>query len=174
MPFPLPFIPRATWHKGDGHRYFGADRANGKRKHAGCDLLAPVGTEIYAVADGYVWEAVPRPFYHGTFALAIVHGSYLVRYCEVKGFAEGIKRRAPVKGGQVIAYVGKMLTMSMLHFEVYANTLNGPLTARRNKPYQRRADLVDPTALLDRLARDLLRSSNPVTLTASADGVSES
>jgi hypothetical protein len=40
----------------------------------------------------------------------------------------------------------------MLHFELYSGKEPGALTTRKNKPYQRRADLLDPTALLDRLA----------------------
>ena len=44
--FPLARRPAATYKKDATHhrRYFGADRDGGKRRHAGCDLLAPVGT----------------------------------------------------------------------------------------------------------------------------------
>jgi hypothetical protein len=38
---------------------------------------------------------------------------------------------------------------AMLHFEMYGNTVAGPLTQRSNRPYERRADLVDPTNFLD-------------------------
>jgi hypothetical protein len=54
----------------------------------------------------------------------------------------------------VIGYVGKMQTVaqSMLHFEMFAGTGQGPLTDRNRAPFMRRSDLVDPTALLDSCA----------------------
>jgi hypothetical protein len=48
-----------------------------------------------------------------------------------------------------------MFVNSMLHFELYAGTWNGNLTDKRNQPFQRRRDLLDPTSLLDTLAFDL-------------------
>jgi hypothetical protein len=73
-----------------------------------------------------------------------------------------------VKAGDLIAYVGRMFTMSMLHFEAYAGTLTGPLTVPKNKPYKRRADIINPTALLDRLASHVLQSHDPIEPIASA------
>jgi hypothetical protein len=58
----------------------------------------------------------------------------------------------------VIAYVGKLSSAnSMLHFELYSNTSKGSLTVRdtssttiyKDKKFQRRADLLDPTNFLD-------------------------
>lgn len=171
MPFPLPFIPKLSYRT--GARWFGARRANGKRLHAGCDLIAPVDTPIFAIADGIVLEADPdKEFYHHTKALIIRHGGFIVRYCEVKGFGPGIHRKAKVNAGDVVAYVGRMLTMSMLHFELYAGTLQGPLTVRANKPFQRRADLLNPTTLLDRLAQSVNQSGAPVQPPSFNDAVS--
>lgn len=155
--FPLPFIPQADYHKPIGgrqthRRYFGAPRDGGRRLHAGCDLLAPLGTEIYAVDDGTVVEFNPS-FYHGTGFIALAHpGGYVARYCEVLASSiKDIERNQRFKAGDVIAKVGKMLTMSMLHFELYAGTLSGRLTVHSDKKYKRRGDLVDPTAFLDGL-----------------------
>ena len=104
------------------------------------------------------------------------HGCFVVRYCEIKGFGPAIQRIgphkfAPIKAGDVIAYVGKMHTTSMLHFELYAGTLTGPLTVRSNKPFCRRADLLNPTSLLDRLSRSIGVSTNPVLGPSSSDTV---
>jgi len=165
MPFPLPFIPKLSYKIGG--RKFGAPRDHGRR-HAGCDLIAPEGTPIFAVADGTVLEATRQEFYHGTFALVIRHVGFVARYCEIKGFGKGVVRGATVRAGDVVAYVGKMFTTSMLHFEAYAGTLHGELTVRHNKPFQRRADIIDPTALLGRLASHVLESHESVEPITSA------
>ena len=167
MPFPLPFIPVQSYKTGG--RRFGADRDQGHRKRAGCDLIAPLGTPIFAVGDGVVMEAAEREFYRGTFAVAIQHHGYVVRYCEVKGVAPGIRRGTFVHAGTVIAFVGKMHLSSMLHFELYHGPYGaGGLTNRKNKPFQRRADLQDPTSFLNQLAYHVLQSHQPVTPAASS------
>ncbi len=150
--FPMRTRPSDSYH--DGSRKFGADRDNG-RKHAGCDLYAPIGTDILAVKDGVITKG-PSEFAGGTYALEVDHGDILVRYAEIKGECpEGIKIGATVKQGQVIAYVGKFVTKHdgikhMLHFELYSKKATGPLTRRDNPPFQRRSDLVDPTDFLDK------------------------
>jgi murein DD-endopeptidase MepM/ murein hydrolase activator NlpD len=167
MPFPLPFIPVQSYKSGG--RRFGADREHGRRKHAGCDLIAPLGTPIFAVDDGVVMEAAEREFYRGTFAVAVQHNGYVVRYCEVKGVAQGIRRGSFVRAGTVVAFVGRMFLSSMLHFELYRGpNKGGRLTDRRNKPFQRRADLIDPTPFLNKLALHVLQSHQPFIPTASS------
>jgi hypothetical protein len=48
-----------------------------------------------------------------------------------------------------------MYVDSMLHFEVYTGSYGvGGLSDRRNKPFNRRSDLIDPTGLLDLLNND--------------------
>lgn len=70
MPFPLSFVPKDCFYTGG--RRFGADRENGKRKHAACDLIADEGIPIYAIRDGVVeLEAGKVFFYHGTTSLAV-------------------------------------------------------------------------------------------------------
>jgi len=165
MPFPLPFVPILSYKSGG--RKFGADRSNG-RKHAGCDLIAPVGTPIFAVADGTVLDASKKEFYHHTHALEIQHPGFVARYCEIESVAPGIVKGKGVQAGQVVAYVGRMFTMSMLHFEIYAGILSGSLTVLANKPYKRRADILNPTAFLDRLSNHVLESHDPVEPIASA------
>lgn len=144
--FPLKRRPKLSYKK--GARYFGAKRSNG-RLHAGCDLIASPGTEIYAVADGVIGASYA--FYSGTDALEVKHtGGFVVRYGEISGLAAGLKRGSKVTRGQLIAYVGQLNSgSSMLHFEMYSGSETGRLTVRSNKPYQRRSDLVDPTSHLD-------------------------
>jgi murein DD-endopeptidase MepM/ murein hydrolase activator NlpD len=139
--FPLKLVPAASYQ--GGHRYFGAARTKG-RKHGGCDLLAPTGTEIVAIDDGTVIQG-PYYFYEGTYALEVEHPGFVVRYGEISAAAKGVKAKAKVVKGQVIAYVGGL---KMLHFELYTGTEVGPLTQRKNKPYERRGDVVDPAPYL--------------------------
>ena len=148
--FPLPQIPKLSYR--DQGRAFGSERPN-QRKHAGCDLLVDEGTDILAVDDGEVFELVPD-FYHGTGAIALRHkGGFIARYCEVKTDSlENITRGQLFKAGEVVAKVGKMFTLSMLHFELYSGRGAGGLTVRTNLPYQRRSDLLNPAGFLDQLA----------------------
>ena len=148
MTFPLRKRPAASYH--ERPRAFGAPRANGARKHAGCDLYAPAGTEVLAVEDGTVLRG-PYLFYDVVYALEVQHPSGIVRYGEIARAAEGIATGVAVKAGQVIGYVGKMKTVaqSMLHFELFSGAAEGPLTNRQNPPFMRRADLQNPTAFLD-------------------------
>jgi murein DD-endopeptidase MepM/ murein hydrolase activator NlpD len=145
MLFPLRFRPVASYK--DGGRFFGAPRDGGDRNHAGCDLIAPEGAEILAVADGEVIRG-PYPFFNGTDAIEVNHGGFVARYCEIKGIAAGVAVGEKVTAGQVIAYVGKMKVDSMLHFEMYSGEKHGPLT-QKHSPFKRRADLMDPTPYLD-------------------------
>jgi murein DD-endopeptidase MepM/ murein hydrolase activator NlpD len=154
MAFPLPFVPKLSWKTGG--RYFGALRSDG-RKHAACDLIAPKGTEIFAVDDGIVIRG-PYPFHHGTDAIEVQHTFFIVRYAEILKPAPGIGVGTHVTQGAVIGYVGKMYRDSMLHFEMYDGSGSGPLTVRSNKPYQRRSDLMDPTPYLDYWSQFVLMS----------------
>ncbi len=159
MPFPLSLIPELSYKTAG--RKFGAPRDGGKRKHAGCDLIAKLGTEIYAIDDGVVLQE-SKDFYHGTNSLVVQHRSgIVVRYCEIlKKDEVKLERGAVVKAGDLIAHVGKMHVDSMLHFELYSGQAFGELTQRNNGAFQRRSDLVDPTDLLDKLALEF-RAAHP-------------
>jgi len=148
--FPLKTKPSESYKT--GIRAYGSNRSKGKRKHAGVDLYAPKGTAIRAMKDGKVLRHYS--FYLGTYALEIDHGDMVIRYGEISRVADSIKTGVSVKRGQIIAYVGELVfksgnKMSMLHLEAYKGTGSGALTVRSAKPYQRRSDLFDPTALLD-------------------------
>lgn len=146
--FPLRQRPVSSYS--NGGRKFGASRSNGTRKHAGCDLIAPKGTEVLAMASGKVIRG-PYHFYSGAYALEIKHSNgEVVRYGEIlKIVPAGIRIGARIAQGQVIARVGQLQSgSSMLHLEIYSGTESGKLTQAGNK-YKRRNDLIDPTPYLD-------------------------
>jgi murein DD-endopeptidase MepM/ murein hydrolase activator NlpD len=147
-------------------RWFGAPRDGGRRKHAACDLIAPLGTDVFAIDDGYITE-VTRDFYRGTSAIAVKHRSgFVVRYCEVlKDSIATMRKGDPVRAGQIIAQVGKMFRDSMLHLELYSGSDSGPLRSP-SPPFHRRKDLIDPTLLLDRLRGQVMMCRG----TVAADG----
>lgn len=159
--FPLRKRPAPYGYK-DGGRQFGAYR-NVNRLHAGCDLLAPEGTEVLAIDNGTVIQG-PYLFYDVVYALEVKHDSgIVVRYGEIRqSVPRGISAGARVSKGQVIGYVGLMTSgSSMLHFEMYKGTVNGELTTGSG-PYRRRSDLMDPTPFLD--AAPLLTEAPPKPL----------
>ena len=147
-----------------GGRQFGRPRENGKRAHAGCDLIAPVGTPIYAVADGKIIKY--HYFYEQTYFIEIDHHDFIVRYGEVqppweeakefkkpppqhqcRGLAIELNNEkiTPVKRGDVIGWVGQLRKVKkdgsvkigghMIHFEIYKKTTVGELTQPSNKKY---------------------------------------
>lgn len=146
-PFTFPLSGPALASYTEPPRNFGSCRDNCTRRHAAADLYANTGTIIRAVSAGEVIDF--HEFYLGTYALVIDHGDFIVRYGEIKGnLPAGISIGAQVRQGQGVAYVGRLigLNQDMLHFERFAGWAQGPLTVRDRYPYQRRADLVDPTA----------------------------
>jgi murein DD-endopeptidase MepM/ murein hydrolase activator NlpD len=155
FPFKESDLPSQDWIS--GIRCFGARRSSGARAHAGCDLYAPVGTTIHAIASGTVTLG-PYLFYAGTYALEVDHGTFLARYGEIQQKAL-VKAGDRVEAGQPIAKVGKLIGMknAMLHLELYDKSASGPLTVKNKStkrtskgvPFMRRADLIDPTQKLN-------------------------
>jgi murein DD-endopeptidase MepM/ murein hydrolase activator NlpD len=155
--FPFSALPRHDWHS--GARAFGANRSQGTRAHAGCDLYFPQGTWIHAVTDGLVVRG-PEWFYAQTYALEIDHGDHIIRYGEVQGSCP-VRIGDQVQAGQKLARIGRLVGINvpsdMLHMEMYDKSAAGPLTvsgsdsARRSDgvPFNRRRDLIDPTQFLE-------------------------
>ena len=140
----------STYSYKQNPRNFGSKRAGG-RVHAGCDLYAPLGAPVLAIADGRVLES--RDFYLGTFQVTIDHGALgVVRYGEVS--PDDIPRTgAVVEAGQQIGKIGHLGRglQPMLHIDQFSGTATGSVTNSNNPPYSRRSDLQDCTKLLDSL-----------------------
>lgn len=87
------------------------------RFHAGIDIWAPYGSEIYAAESGQVLKAE----YHGGYGYSILvyhGGDFATFYAHLSGFAVSVGQA--VQKGQVIGYVGTTgyTTGPHLHFEV--------------------------------------------------------
>jgi murein DD-endopeptidase MepM/ murein hydrolase activator NlpD len=160
--FPFSKLPTRNWTQPP--RSFGSSRSKGKRVHAGCDLYFPKGTIIHAITDGTVIQG-PYPFYQGTFALEVDHGAFIARYGEIQQTAF-VRPGERVVGGQPIAKVGHLVGIvvesDMLHLELYDKSAHGPLTTKTNtardaqgRPFNRRRDLINPTAKLNEWKNNL-------------------
>ena len=89
-----------------------------KKLHSGVDFSAPIGTPVYATADGVVSSVKVRFSGYGKF-IEIDHGfGYRTRYAHLHDF--NVKPGQKVKRGELIAYVGNtgLSTAPHLHYEV--------------------------------------------------------
>lgn len=92
-----------------------------KKMHTGIDFAAPIGTPIYATADGKVAEVSVRFSGYGKL-VEIDHGfGYHTRYAHMHDFA--VRQGQNVKRGELIGYVGDtgLSTAPHLHYEVLMN-----------------------------------------------------
>ena len=109
---------------------FGDPRSGG-RIHQGTDILATLGQEVYAMADGTLtFQAKVGDGKSGTslsgnlWRLTAAGGTYFV-YAHLSAFAPGLTVGSVVYKGQLIGYVGDTGNPGPgnyhLHFEVHPN-----------------------------------------------------
>ncbi|HNP96637.1 MAG TPA: M23 family metallopeptidase [Cyclobacteriaceae bacterium] len=92
-----------------------------KKMHPGIDFSAPIGTPIYATADGVV-DKVSVSFSGYGKVIEIDHGfGYRTRYAHMHGFA--VSKNQKIKRGELVGYVGNtgLSTAPHLHYEVFIN-----------------------------------------------------
>lgn len=92
-----------------------------KKMHTGIDFAAPIGTPIYATADGKIEEVSIKFSGYGKMVV-IDHGfGYKTRYAHMHDFA--VRSGQNVKRGELIGYVGDtgISTAPHLHYEVMMN-----------------------------------------------------
>ena len=118
--FPLPTLPKQRFDVGGVS--FGAIIPSRKgRTHAACDLIVDAGTEVLAVANGFVhmaaYEFIPTSG-HQIQAIEIWHPSIglLIRYGEIT-VKEGLGQE--ISEGQVIGTVARQGGATMLHIEMF-------------------------------------------------------
>lgn len=92
-----------------------------RKMHNGIDFAAPIGTPIYATADGTV-DNVEISFTGYGKKVEIDHGfGYRTRYAHMHMFV--VRNGQHVKRGEIIGYVGDtgLSTAPHLHYEVFIN-----------------------------------------------------
>jgi len=92
-----------------------------RKMHSGIDFAAPIGTPIYATADGVV-DNVDISFTGYGKKVEINHGfGYRTRYAHMHAFV--VKNGQTVKRGELIGFVGDtgLSTAPHLHYEVFIN-----------------------------------------------------
>jgi murein DD-endopeptidase MepM/ murein hydrolase activator NlpD len=77
----------------------------GVRPHLAVDYAAPLGTPVFAVADGMV-ESAGWLGGNGNTVTVRHRSSFKTMYNHLSGFAKGVHAGAPVKQRQAIGYVG--------------------------------------------------------------------
>jgi len=90
-----------------------------KKFHEGMDFSSPIGTDVYATADGKVTKITTEKTGYGK-RIEIDHGfGYKTLYAHLNEF--NVKRGQKVKRGDVIGYVGNTggSTAPHLHYEVH-------------------------------------------------------
>jgi hypothetical protein len=94
-----------------------------KKMHTGIDFAAPIGTPIYATADGVIDEVSVKFSGYGKMIM-IDHGfGYKSRYAHMHQFT--VRQGQKVKRGDLIGYVGNtgLSTSPHLHYEVLLNNV---------------------------------------------------
>jgi len=105
LPFPMNPLPKCALSKTS----FGQPRPGG-RTHEGVDIMATLGQEIYAVANGTLTKQVFDGAANATLSgnawtLKLPDGTYYF-YAHLSAFATGLTVGSVVTSGQLIGYVG--------------------------------------------------------------------
>ena len=154
--FPLAVKPSASSYGPGGAFGSTSDTADrGTRAHAAIDLDVPVGTAVLAMTSGTI--IFSGDFWGGTWETQVKNDNgSIARYGEIN--AEVTSGR--VSQGQRIGHIitNTANGSHVLHLELYAGTVSGPLTNTSNhsnytyvisRDYQRRSDLLNPTFVKD-------------------------
>ena len=114
--FPVagPFSFRDTW---------GESRSGGRRMHRAVDIVAPEGSEVYAITTGVIAALTTLPEAGITLFLQGQDGRGY-GYMHLQGYAAGLVEGKVVQTGELLGYVGRtgiQTSAAHLHFQVYAD-----------------------------------------------------
>lgn len=94
------------------------------RSHDGVDFAAPTGTPVKAASDGVVNYAGSQNGY-GNIVILQHRERYSTAYAHLNGFANGLRKGAKIRQGDLIGYVGSTgwATGPHLHYEIRVNNV---------------------------------------------------
>ncbi|MBI9037798.1 MAG: peptidoglycan DD-metalloendopeptidase family protein [Bacteroidales bacterium] len=94
-----------------------------RRPHHGVDYAAATGTPVLTIGDGIVVKRGYEKRGGGNYLKIKHNGTYTTSYMHLSKYAQGMKKGARVKQGDVIGYVGKtgLATGPHLDFRIYRN-----------------------------------------------------
>ncbi len=102
----------------------GESRDHGRRRHTGIDIAAPIGTPVYAVADGKVKSINLNPNTLAGYSITLDHGNGFTSFYAHLNGTFLVSLNEFVKAGTVIAYSGNSGTSTTgphLHFSFRIN-----------------------------------------------------
>lgn len=103
---------------------WGEPRDGGRRSHKGIDIFAPRGTELVAVANGYISYIGTQPK-GGRCVWLVTDAGYSFYYAHLDRWAPGIYEGMQVRRGDLLGYVGNTGNAANspphLHFGVVDN-----------------------------------------------------
>lgn len=121
--FPMEPLPRCQILDNFG------DPRSGGRTHAGADLLATLGQDVYAMADGtltlqtFASSGGSSGLSGNLWRLTAATGGTYYIYAHLSAFAPGLTKGSTVKAGQLIGWVGDTGNAGPgnyhLHFEIH-------------------------------------------------------
>lgn len=137
---------------GNAGTMFHASRENGKRWHAGVDLVCAPMDQVVAIASGRVVGWIPG--FVRLDAVVVDHGSAIAVYAEIQKSKAEIVAGTAVAAGQLLGlgarnYAGR----SMLHFEMWAKGHAPAAYTPWHQGSPAPAGLYDPTPVLIALAQ---------------------
>jgi murein DD-endopeptidase MepM/ murein hydrolase activator NlpD len=115
------------------------------RPHLGVDYAAPVGTPIYATADGYISRRGYDKF-NGNYIGLRHTNDYHTMFLHLSKFANGMSIGKYVRQGEVIGYVGNTGISTGPHLDYRlrkGNTYINPLTFKSPAPKLPQAEIAE-------------------------------
>jgi hypothetical protein len=134
---------------------FGANRENyisfGLEGHEGIDIRAYDGTEIYAVADGFISDihAIEGSHNYGIFIRVEHQDSYETTYAHLKSVLPTWTVGAPVRGGDLLGYANDTGNSYGSHLHITLKRDGYPYSDDVDDPWP--YFIQDPTPFLERL-----------------------
>jgi murein DD-endopeptidase MepM/ murein hydrolase activator NlpD len=165
LPIALEFAPPDAQGLNVNGARFGCGRDNGKTRHNGTDLKAPVGTDVIALFDGtvsFVRSTFKDDEYHkdslGNTIIVKVKGQQLwFRYAHLKHVEKPlVKEGDSIVAGQVLGKTGRTgnavdVPFAHLHFEASTTGFGGiaPSHFIDAEPYLRTVFPANPNCVTD-------------------------